>query len=66
MVVFVLIGWFFIRAAIDFNPDKAVSLDGALTALGQASYGPILLGIVAAGLMGFAGYSIADARYRRV
>ena len=66
MVVFVLIGYFLIRAAIDYNPDKAVSLDGALTALGQASYGPILLGIVAAGLIGFAAYSIADARYRRV
>ena len=66
MVVFVLIGYFLIRAAIDYNPDKAVSLDGALAALGQASYGPVLLGIVAAGLIGFAAYSIADARYRRV
>ena len=66
MVVFVLIGYFLIRAAIDYNPDKAVSLDGALAAVGQASYGPILLGIVAAGLIGFAAYSIADARYRRV
>jgi Domain of Unknown Function (DUF1206) len=66
MVVFVLIGWFFIRAAIDFDPDEAVSLDGALTALGQASYGPLVLGIVAAGLMGFAAYSMVDARYRRV
>jgi Domain of Unknown Function (DUF1206) len=66
MVVFVLIGYFFIRAAIDYNPDKAVSLDGALAAVGQASYGPILLGIVAAGLIGFAAFSIANARYRRV
>ena len=66
MVVFVLIGYFLIRAAIDYDPDKAVSLDGALAALGQASYGPILLGIVAAGLIGFAAYSIADARYRKV
>jgi hypothetical protein len=66
MVVFALIGYFFIRAAIDYDPDKAVSLDGALTAVGQASYGPILLGIVAAGLIGFAGYSVADARYRKV
>jgi hypothetical protein len=66
MVVFTLIGYFFIRAAIDYNPDKAVSLDGALAALGQASYGPVLLGAVAAGLIGFAAYSIADARYRRV
>jgi hypothetical protein len=66
MVVFVLIGYFLIRAAIDYDPDKAVSLDGALAALGQASYGPLLLGIVAAGLIGFAAYSMADARYRRV
>ena len=43
-----------------------MSLDGALAALGQASYGPVLLGIVAAGLIGFAAYSIADARYRKV
>lgn len=66
MVVFSLVGYFFIRAALDYNPDKAVSLDGALTALGHASYGPVLLGVVAAGLIGFAAYSIADARYRRV
>jgi hypothetical protein len=66
MVVFVLIGYFFIRAAIDYNPDKAVSLDGALATLGQTSYGPVLLGVVAAGLIAFAAYSIADARYRRV
>lgn len=66
MVVFCLIGWFFLKAAIDFDPDKAASLDGALTALGQAKYGPLVLGIVAAGLMGFAAYSMIDARYRRI
>jgi hypothetical protein len=64
--VFALVGYFLIRAAIDYDPDKAVGLDGALSALGQASYGPVLLGIVAAGLIGFAAYSIADARYRKV
>jgi hypothetical protein len=66
MVVFALVGYFLIRAALDHNPDKAVSLDGALTALGQASYGPTLLAVVAAGLILFAAYSVADARYRRV
>ena len=66
MVVFALIGWFLIRAAVEFDPDKAVGLDGALAALGRSSYGPALLGIVAAGLLGFAAYSIADARYRKV
>jgi hypothetical protein len=66
MVVFGLIGYFLFKAAIDFDPGKAVSLDGALAKLGQASYGPILLGIVAAGLIGFGAYSFADARYRKV
>jgi Domain of Unknown Function (DUF1206) len=66
MIVFALVGWFLLRAAIDYDPDKAVGLDGALTKLADASYGPILLGIVAAGLIGFAAYSVADARYRRV
>jgi hypothetical protein len=66
MVVFGLIGYFLVRAAIDYDPDKAVGLDGALTRLAHASYGPTLLGIVAAGLIGFAAYSIVDARYRRV
>jgi Domain of Unknown Function (DUF1206) len=66
MVVFGLIGYFLIRAAIDYDADKAVGLDGALTKLAHASYGPVLLGIVAAGLIGFAAYSVVDARYRKV
>lgn len=65
-VVFALMGYGVIRAAIDYDPDKAVGLDGALAKLANASYGPWLLGLVAAGLIGFAAYSIADARYRRV
>jgi H+/Cl- antiporter ClcA len=66
MVVFSLIGYFLVRAAIDYDADEAVGLDGALSKLVQASYGPILLGIVAVGLIGFAAYSVADARYRKV
>jgi len=44
----------------------AVALDGALAKLGHNAYGPALLGIVAAGLVGFAAYSVLDARYRKV
>jgi hypothetical protein len=66
MVVFTLIGYFLIKAALDFDPDKAITIDGALAHLGQASYGPILLGIVAAGLVCFGAYSIADARFRKI
>jgi hypothetical protein len=65
-VVFGLVGYFLVRAALLYKPDEAVGLDGALTALGQSSYGPVLLGVVAAGLIGFGLYSVLDARYRRV
>ncbi|MGN6189488.1 MAG: DUF1206 domain-containing protein [Conexibacter sp.] len=65
-VVFALIGYGLIKAAINYDPHRAVGLDGALRNLANASYGPALLGVVAAGLVGFAAYSIADARYRKV
>jgi hypothetical protein len=66
MVVFGLVGYGLIRAAIDYDPHKAIGLDGALNKLSHYSYGPFLLGIVAAGLIGFALYSIAEARYRKI
>ena len=66
MVVFGLVGVFLIKAAIDYNPKKAVGLDGALAKIANASYGPFLLGIVAAGLIAFGIYSLSDARYRRI
>lgn len=66
MVVFGLIGVFLIKAAIDYNPSKAVSLDGALAKIAHASYGPFLLGLVATGLIAFGIYSLSDARYRRI
>jgi hypothetical protein len=65
-VVFVLVGYGLIKAAIDYEPRQAIGLDGALNKLAHSSYGPVLLGIVAAGLVGFGLYSIADARYRKV
>jgi Na+/proline symporter len=65
-VVFGLMGIFLITAASDYNPDKAVGLDGALAKLAHHSYGPALRGIVATGLVAFALYSLSDARYRRI
>jgi hypothetical protein len=65
-VVFGLIGIFLIKAAVDYNPRKAIGLDGALAKLAHQSYGSALLGVVAGGLIAFAIYSLADARYRRI
>jgi len=66
MVVFALVGIFLIKAAIDYDPNKAIGLDGALAKIVHASYGPVLLGVVAAGLIAFGVYSLTDARYRRI
>jgi hypothetical protein len=65
-VVFCLVGVFLIKAAVDYNPDKAVGLDGALAKVDHASYGPFLLGLIAAGLIAFGTYSLSDARFRRI
>jgi hypothetical protein len=35
-VVFAVVGWFLVKAALDFNPQKAVGIGGALAKLAQA------------------------------
>jgi hypothetical protein len=63
-VVFALIGVFALKAAVDYNPQDAVGLDGALQKLAHESYGEVLLGLTAAGLLAYALYCFVDARYR--
>lgn len=65
-VVFTIIGIFLIVAAVQFDPQKAVGLDGALKELLLQPFGPILLVIVALGLIAYGLYSFAEARYRRI
>ncbi len=63
-VVFALIGVFLMKAAIEFDPSEAVGIDGALSRLANQPYGQVLLGLTAAGLLAYAAYCVADARYR--
>jgi hypothetical protein len=65
-VVFGLIGTFLVRAAYQHDAKEAIGLDGALRKVIQASYGPVLLAIVAGGLLCYALFCFAEARYRRV
>ena len=65
-VVFALIGLFLFRAAWEFDPKEARGLDGALMELSQQTYGGLLLGAVAVGLMAYALYCFVEARYRRI
>jgi Domain of Unknown Function (DUF1206) len=65
-LVFALVGYFLIRTAIDFDPNDAVGVDGALGRLHRQPLGPWALGFVAAGLVTFAAFSLLEARYRRL
>jgi Domain of Unknown Function (DUF1206) len=65
-LVFVIVGYFVLKAALDYDPRDAVGLDGALAHVHREPLGPWLLGLVAAGLLVFAVYSLLEARYRRL
>jgi hypothetical protein len=64
-VAFGLIGLFVLKAAIDYSPQEAVGLDGALGRL-SSTWGASALIVVACGLIAFGVYSIADARYSKI
>lgn len=65
-VVFAIIGWFLIQAALTFDPNKAKGLDGALLELVKQPYGMILMALVALGVLAFGLYSILCARWMRI
>lgn len=65
-VVFGIIGYFLIQAALHYNPQEARGLGDALRALQGESYGPWLLGLVALGLMAYGFFSLVKSRYRRI
>ena len=62
--VFGLVGAFLMKAAVEHDPSEAEGLDGALARLAGQPYGQSLLGLAAAGLLAYAAYCVADARYR--
>jgi hypothetical protein len=65
-IVFGLIGLFLIKAAVQYDPQEAIGLDGALQKLLEQDYGRVLLGVVAGGLLAFGVFCLLQARYRRV
>lgn len=65
-VVFALVGWFAVQAALQYDAEEAKGLDGALQEVAAAPYGPFLLGLVAIGLAAYAAHCATQARWRRV
>ncbi|WP_128436237.1 DUF1206 domain-containing protein [Streptomyces cyaneus] len=65
-LVFAVAGVFAVRAAIDYEPERAKGLDDTLRAFADTPLGPWLLACVAAGLVLFGVFSFAMARWRKV
>lgn len=64
--VFALVGVLLVRTAVVVNPADAKGLDASLRTLARSAYGPVLLGVVAAGLISYGLYCGIEARYRRL
>ena len=65
-VVFALIGWFLVHAGLRRAPGEVGGIADALDALAAQSYGPLLLGTVAVGLMAYGIWELVNARYRDI
>jgi hypothetical protein len=65
-VVFTMLGFFILQAALRYDPKQAQGLDGALRTIAQQPYGPWLLAIVALGLVSFGIYSVLCARWIQI
>jgi hypothetical protein len=65
-VVFAMIGVFLLRAGMQKDSGEAGGIAQSLQALGSASYGKLVLGAVAFGLIAYGVYQLATARYRRM
>jgi len=64
-LVFVLVGYFLLRTAINFRA-SGIGLDGALAEVQNHPFGRWVLVLVAAGLEIFAAFSVFEARYQRL
>lgn len=65
-LVFGIIGWFLLSAALNHDAAQASGLGGALRELRGQEGGAYILGIVAVGLGLFGTFSMVEARYRRI
>ncbi|HEY9771213.1 MAG TPA: DUF1206 domain-containing protein [Coleofasciculaceae cyanobacterium] len=65
-VVFIMIGFFVLQAAKNYDPSQVKGLDGALLTLTQQPSGQILLALMALGLIAYAIYLMLQARYSRI
>ena len=64
-LVYAVIGYFFIQAAIAFKSKTAKGPSGALIELADSTWGTVLLWVIAIGLFIYGVFCIAEAKYRK-
>ncbi len=65
-VVLVMLGYFFVSAAIWDGASGSIGLDAALLTLAQSEYGRLFLFAIAAGLFAHGVLAFYEAKYRRI
>jgi hypothetical protein len=65
-LMFGIVGWFVLGAAVENDPRKGKGVDGAARMLANSAFGPTLLAVLAAGLAAFGLYQLVEAKYRKV
>jgi hypothetical protein len=63
-VVFVLAGFFLVKAAVLSSPGEAKGLDAIFRSVASSQHGPWLLALLASGLFCYGMYCLIEARYR--
>jgi hypothetical protein len=61
-----LLGFFLIRAAVQFSPDEAEGLDGALRRLADASWGTLMVLAIGLGLLIYGFFCVVSAPIQRL
>jgi Domain of Unknown Function (DUF1206) len=64
-LVYAVVGYFFIQAAVAFESSTAKGPSGALIELADEAWGQWLLWVIAIGLFAYGLFCIAEATYRK-
>jgi hypothetical protein len=61
-----LVGFFLVRAAVQFSPDEAEGLDGSLRRLADTSWGTAMVAAIGVGLLLYGAFCVISAPIQRL
>jgi Domain of Unknown Function (DUF1206) len=65
-IVMGLVGWFLIRAAVEFRPSEAKGFDGSLREVTETAIGPFIVAVAAVGLIVYGLFCVISAPRQRL